>query len=97
MRVRALRSFAGNGFAGYKGTELEVPDETGADLIRAGYAEKIEEETEEETTRAAILVAALTLSFCPVRPLPCGTKTIPFYPLAKLPIVWGVEQSIVGR
>ena len=48
MRVRALRSFAGNGFAGYKGTELEVPDETGADLIRAGYAEKIEEETEEE-------------------------------------------------
>ena len=49
MRVRALRSFAGNGFAGYKGTELEVPDETGADLIRAGYAEKIEEETEEET------------------------------------------------
>lgn len=44
MRVRALRSFAGNGFAGYKGTELEVPDETGADLIRAGYAEKIEEE-----------------------------------------------------
>ena len=37
MRVRALRSFAGNGFAGYKGTELEVPDETGADLIRAGY------------------------------------------------------------
>ena len=49
MRVRALRSFAGNGFAGYKGTELEIPDETGADLIRAGYAEKIEEETEEET------------------------------------------------
>lgn len=49
MRVRALRSFAGNGFAGYKGTELEVPDETGADLIRAGYAEKIKEETEEET------------------------------------------------
>lgn len=49
MRVRALRSFSGNGFAGYKGTELEVPDETGADLIRAGYAEKIEEETEEET------------------------------------------------
>ncbi len=46
MRVRALRSFAGNGFAGYKGTELEVPDETGADLIRAGYAEKIEEKTE---------------------------------------------------
>lgn len=45
MKVRALRSFAGNGFAGYKGTELEVPDETGADLIRAGYAEKIEEET----------------------------------------------------
>ena len=40
MRVRALRSFAGNGFAGYKGTELEVPDETGADLIRAGYAER---------------------------------------------------------
>ena len=34
MRVRALRSFAGNGFAGYKGTELEVPDETGADLKR---------------------------------------------------------------
>ena len=64
MRVRALRSFAGNGFAGYKGTELEVPDETGADLIRAGYAEKIEEETEEETTRAAILVAALARSLC---------------------------------
>lgn len=49
MRVRALRSFAGNGFAGYKGTEFEIPDETGADLIRAGYAEKIEEETEKET------------------------------------------------
>ena len=46
MRVRALRSFAGNGFAGYKGTEIEVPDATGTDLIRAGYAEKIEEETE---------------------------------------------------
>ena len=44
MRVRALRSFAGNGFAGYKGTEIEVPD-----AIRAGYAEKIEEELEEET------------------------------------------------
>ncbi len=49
MRVRALRSFAGNGFAGYKGTEIEVPDATGTDLIRAGYAEKIEEELEEET------------------------------------------------
>ena len=46
MRVQALRSFAGNGFAGYKGTELEVPDAIGADLIRAGYAKKIEEETE---------------------------------------------------
>lgn len=46
MRVQALRSFAGNGFAGYKGTEIEVPYATGADLIRAGYAEKIEEETE---------------------------------------------------
>lgn len=46
MRVRALRSFAGNGFAGYKGTELEVTDDTGADLIRARYAEKIEEKTE---------------------------------------------------
>ncbi|MEQ2381221.1 hypothetical protein WMO21_02480 [Lachnospiraceae bacterium CLA-AA-H58] len=46
MRVRALRSFAGNGFAGYKGTELEVPDDTGADLIRTRYAEKIEEKTE---------------------------------------------------
>ena len=46
MRVRALRSFAGNGFAGYKGTEIEVPDATGTDLIRAGYAEKIEEKTE---------------------------------------------------
>lgn len=57
MRVRALRSFAGNGFAGYKGTELEVPDETGADLIRAGYAEKIEEETEEETENPDILEA----------------------------------------
>jgi len=40
MRVRALRSFAGNGFAGYKGTELEVPDETGADLIRDGVRGK---------------------------------------------------------
>ena len=57
MRVRALRSFAGNGFAGYKGTELEVPDETGADLIRAGYAEKIEEEAEEETGNPDILEA----------------------------------------
>ena len=57
MRVRALRSFAGNGFAGYKGTELEVPDETGADLIRAGYAEKIEEETEEERGNPDILEA----------------------------------------
>ncbi|RJW88852.1 hypothetical protein DWZ86_05325 [Clostridiales bacterium AF36-10] len=57
MRVRALRSFAGNGFDGYKGTELEVPDETGADLIRAGYAEKIEEETEEETGNPDILEA----------------------------------------
>ena len=39
------------------GTELEVPDETGADLIRAGYAEKIEEETEEETGNPDILEA----------------------------------------
>ena len=59
MRVRALRSFAGNGFAGYKGTELEVPDETGADLIRAGYAEKIEEETEEEAGNPDISEAAV--------------------------------------
>ena len=55
MRVRALRSFAGNGFAGYKGTELEVPNATGADLIRAGYAEKIEEKTEiPESSEAAV-------------------------------------------
>ena len=53
MRVRALRSFAGNGFAGYKGTELA----TGADLIRAGYVEKIEEETEDETGNPDILEA----------------------------------------
>lgn len=53
MRVRALHGFAGNGFVGYKGTEIEVSDATGADLIRAGYAEKIKEEAEKPESSEA--------------------------------------------
>lgn len=52
MKIRALCSFAGCGFSGHKGMELDVPENVAKDLINAAFAKEAEErqaETAEET------------------------------------------------
>ena len=44
MRLKCLKSFAGTKFSGTVGEVKSFPDDIAADLIRAGYAVKADEE-----------------------------------------------------